>query len=350
MNTSPGLAPFRSHRLREQVVVITGASSGIGRATAHAFARVGSRLVLAARNEHALRDVAGECAIMGSNAIVVPTDVTNARAVAALAEKAANTFGRIDVWINNAGVGLFGPFHKAGIELHQRVVETNLFGAMNGAAAVLPFFLEQRSGVMITNISLGGFAPVPFAAAYTAGKFGLRGFMAALRQELVDEPNVHICAVFPSVIDTPGFQHGANVSDAELSPAWPVFPPGKVAAAIVDIALHPRDELPVGWPARLAKISYGLAPKTTERLIGTVFRRVIKDAPPAPRRTGNLFERSTGLLTPSGGWRSGSSTGNVMRTLAWAGLVGAGGLLLYSQLTKSRRSRAQGHPRQQEWA
>ena len=324
-------APSEHHStksLRQKVVVITGASSGIGRATAHAFARRGAHLVLAARNKQALVEVSEECAGLGADAIVVQTDVTDAEAVAALARQAHDAFGRIDVWINNAGVGLFGPFINAGIEAHRRVVETNLFGAMNGAAAVLPYFLEQHQGVMITNISLGGFSPVPFAAAYTAGKFGLRGFMAGLRQELADEGGVHICSVFPAVIDTPGFQHGSNVSDAALTPGALIFPPEKVAAAMVQLALHPRDELPVGWPAYLARIGYGLAPRTTERLLGFGFRRVIKNSPPEPRRLGNLFEPSRGRMTPTGGWRRPSRARTLGRTAVWAGLLGTGALLL----------------------
>lgn len=318
----------RAKSLHQKVVVITGASSGIGRATAQAFARRGARLVLAARNKQALIDVSAECADLGAVAIVVPTDVTDADAVAALARQAHEAFGRIDVWINNAGVGLFGPFSNAGIEAHRRVVETNLFGAMNGVAAVLPYFLEQHHGVMITNISLGGFAPVPFAAAYTASKFGLRGFMAGLRQELAEERDVRICSVFPAVIDTPGFQHGSNVSDAALKPGPLLFPPEKVAAAMVRLALHPRDELPVGWPAHLARIGYGLAPRTTERVLGFGFRRVIKNSPPEPRRLGNLFEPSRGRLAPSGGWRRPSATRTLGQAAVWASLLGTGALLV----------------------
>jgi short-subunit dehydrogenase len=325
------------HPLRGRVVVITGASSGIGRATAHAFAEHGARLVLAARNEQALHDVCGECVVRGAHALVVPTDVSDSTATTELARKASEAFGRIDVWINNAGVGLFGPFTHASIEAHRRVVETNLFGAMNGAAAVLPYFLEQHSGVLITNISLGGFAPVPFAAAYTAGKFGLRGFMASLRQELAHEPKIRICSIFPSVVDTPGFEHGANVSDAELTPGAPIFPPERIAEAMVALALRPRDETPVGWPAHLARMSYGAAPLLTERATGLILRHVIKSAPPAPRRFGNLFEPSRGLLAPRGGWRRPESQRKIAaRSAAWAGLLGAGGAIMIATLLNAK--------------
>jgi short-subunit dehydrogenase len=259
-----------------------------------------------------------------------------------LARRTVEAFGRIDVWINNAGVGLFGPFTHASIDAHRRVVEINLFGAMNGAAAALPYFLEQHSGVFITNISIGGFVPVPFAAAYTAGKFGLRGFMAGLRQELVHEANIHVCSIFPAVIDTPGFQHGANVSDAELKPSPPIFPPEKVAAAMVNLALHPRAETSVGWPVPFARLGYGVAPLFTERLIGLVFRTFLKRAPSAPRRLGNLMEPSKGLMAPRGGWlRPASPRQRTVRTIAVASLAGAGGAIVLARLLRSNGSSSQ---------
>jgi short-subunit dehydrogenase len=330
--------PTRSsdRRLRDRVVVITGASSGIGRATARAFADEGARLVLAARNDEPLNDTCGECVRRGAHAIAVPTDVSDAAAMIELARRTVEAFGRIDVWINNAGVGLFGPFTHASIDAHRRVVEINLFGAMNGAAAALPYFLEQHSGIFITNISIGGFVPVPFAAAYTAGKFGLRGFMASLRQELVNETDIHVCSIFPAVVDTPGFQHGANVSDAELKPAPPIFPPEKVAAAMVKLALHPRAETSVGWPVPFARLGYGVVPLFTETVMGLVFRTILKRAPRAPRRLGNLVEPSQGLMAPRGGWlRPASPRQRTARTIAVATLVGAGGAIVLARLLRS---------------
>ena len=202
----------RSQEFRNLSVVITGGSSGIGRATALAFAARGASIVLAARRDDILHEVAKECAALGGMAFVVPTDVTDPNAVISLATQAEQTLGRIDVWINNAGTGVFGPYTAADAALHRRTIEVNLFGSMNGATAVLPIFLRQRRGILINNISLGGWVPTPYAAAYTASKFGLRGFTASLRQELGAHPNIHACAVFPSMVDTPGFLHGANVS------------------------------------------------------------------------------------------------------------------------------------------
>jgi len=283
-------------------VVITGASSGIGRATALAFARHGARVVLAARRVDALEQVAADCRTLGARVLVQPTDVTDATAMAKLARLAYETFGDIDVWINNAGVGLLGAFSAADIATQRRVVEINLHGTMNGAAAVLPYFLRQRRGVLITNISVGGLTPVPFASAYTASKFGMRGFMASLRQELAEYPDVHACSVFPACIDTPGYQHGANVSGVKLRPSQPIFAAEAVAEAFVRLAVRPRAEVTVGWTARLAKIGYGVAPVTTERVMGASLRRYLRNSPPAPRTAGNLWEPVASGIGSSGGW------------------------------------------------
>lgn len=277
--------------LQGAVVVIAGASSGIGRATAQGFARQGARLVLAARREGLLEEVAQECRALGAEAMAAPTDVTDAGAVRRLADRAVEAFGGIDVWVNNAGVGAVGRFEETPVEAHRRVIETNLLGPLHGAHAVLPIFLRQGHGVLINTISVGAYAPAPYAAAYAASKFGLEGLVESLRAELGDEPGIHVCGVYPSFTDTPGMMHGANYTGHALEPEGPIYDdPEDVAETIVALALRPRSRVTVGALAKLALLGHAVAPRVMEAVAGYGARRHFSRTPPAPVSDGNLFE------------------------------------------------------------
>jgi short-subunit dehydrogenase len=292
--------------LSNAVVVITGASSGIGQATAEAFACHGSRLVLAARNLDALEEVAEACRRLGGEAIAVQTDVTDPRAVQALAEKAMS-FGKVDVWISNAGVGAVGRFHETPIEAHEQVVRINLLGHMNDAYAVLPIFLKQKHGIFINMISLGGFAAAPFATAYSASKFGLRGFAEALRAELANEPHIHVCDIYPAFVDTPGLRHGANYVGREITAPPPVLNARRVAHAIVDIALSPRPTTTVGAVTNLTRLAHLLAPNLAARALGRFMDSYFRRAPRVAFSSGNLHEPPAVAGGIDGGFRSPGS-------------------------------------------
>jgi NAD(P)-dependent dehydrogenase (short-subunit alcohol dehydrogenase family) len=173
---------------------------------------------------------------------------------------------------------------------------------MNGAYAALGVFLRRGRGILINNISLGGWAPTPFAAAYTASKFGLRGFSASLRQELAAYPDIHVCSVFPSMIDTPGFVHGANMSGRNLDPGPLLYRPDDVAETFLQLMRSPRDEVAVGWPARLGQISYAIAPRPTEQMLGAAFRFLLSRAKATACSEGTMLEPADIGTTASGGW------------------------------------------------
>lgn len=289
-----------SHLPSFPVVVITGASSGIGRATALAFARKRARVVLAARDAQALELVAAQCARLGAQALVVPTDVTDAKAVRALAAAALRRFGGIDVWVNNVGVGAVGRFESTPMEAHRRVVESNLLGHMHGAHAVLPHFRGRGSGVLINMISLGGWVPTPYAGAYSASKFGLRGWSAALRAELADQPGVHVCDVVPFFVDTPGLRHSANFTGRRLPMPPGATDPDAVAATVVRLARRPRPTAWLGAPSLPGRMAHAAAPGLFGRFSKWIADRALSKAERAPISQGNLFDASRHHAVHSG--------------------------------------------------
>lgn len=284
-----------------QVVVITGASSGIGHATALAFARQGAFLVLAGRNADTLAPVAMACRQAGAGAALgVPTDVTDAQAVQALAEAALSHHGRIDVWLNCVGVGAVGRFDETPLASHRRVVESNLIGHLHGAHVALKHFRERGRGTLINMISMGGWVPAPFAAAYTASKFGLRGLSESLRAEVADLPDVHVCDVAPTFVDSPGLSHGANYTGRNLQPRIPVLDPERVARTIVALADRPRPVTWMGLGARPARLAHALAPQWVAAAMRWVTDRALRSARPVAKSDGNLFEPSRGTAIDGG--------------------------------------------------
>ncbi|WP_205123539.1 SDR family NAD(P)-dependent oxidoreductase [Cognatilysobacter lacus] len=269
-----------------RTVVITGASSGLGRGVALALAAEGCNLVLAARRARLLEQLAEEC----GNAIAVSCDVGDPNAVEKLAAAAIAKFNRIDVWINNAGVAALGPFERIPLEDHLRVMQTNLGGAIAGSHAAISHFRKAGGGTLINIAAMLGRTPAPYYASYCATKYGIVGLCDALRQELVaqDATGIHVCAVLPMAADTPLYDHAANYTGHTLQP-FPITDADEVVAAIVGLVNEPQDELSIGMSATAAGIAERLAQTLTHGMTGAMTQLAqMETAPEAPEQAGNL--------------------------------------------------------------
>lgn len=294
-------------KLNGTVVVLTGASSGVGRAAALAFASKGARVVVSARRAELLDSLVVDCERAGGEALAVRTDVAREEDVDALAEAALLRFGRVDVWINNAGLAVFGPFEKTTMRDHLRVIEIDLFGAFYGSRAAMRIFKQQGKGVLINMGSLDSRLSEPYMASYAAAKHGISGLGKSLRQELTlaGLHDVHVCTVMPETIDTPFFQHAGNYTGRAAKAMPPVLSPERVARAYVRLAEHPRREVFVGLAARQFWVQYLLAPGLTERLFAVMADRLqLSTDQPQPPTPGSLYEPMHDGPRISGGWKT----------------------------------------------
>jgi NAD(P)-dependent dehydrogenase (short-subunit alcohol dehydrogenase family) len=275
-------------RLQGKVVVITGASGGIGKATALEFASLGCRLVLAARRVPALEETAALCRARGGTALVIGTDVTVDADLERLRDAALAEWGRIDVWVNNAGTTYFARLDEGDLRAHRRVIDTNLIGAMVAARCLLPVFRQQRAGTLINVGSVLSQLGQPFVPTYVVSKFGLRGLSEAVRADVADIPGIQVSTVLPYAVDTPHFQDAANVTGKRAHAMQPVQEPEAVARAIVDVAARPRRQRYVPRYIVAGVALHWLWPDATERVLQHALRSFHLVGRQAPTE-GNLF-------------------------------------------------------------
>lgn len=225
--------------LSEQVVVITGASSGIGRLAARDFAARGARVVVTARRADALLGLVREIRREGGQALAVPGDVTTPGHLRAVASAAVERFGRIDTWINNASVFIQGGVEEIELDEYRRVIDVNLLGLIDGTQAALDVMLRQRAGTIIQVSSVMGLRGAPFASAYSAAKAGVDGFSDALRAELIGT-GVSVATLYPPTMDTPIYHHARGKWGTIPKPPPPVETPEKAVRVLASLAERPK--------------------------------------------------------------------------------------------------------------
>ncbi len=290
--------------IADQVVVITGASSGIGREAARRFARRGARVVLVARGWEALQAAAEEAQREGGPVLTVAADVADWAQVRQVAARAVEAFGRIDTWVNNAAVTVYGTFEQIPVEEFRRVVEVVLMGHVHGAKAALPY-LKQAGGTLIGIGSIVSLVPVPLQTPYTAAKWALKGFYDALRLEQERQcTGARVSLIMPSSVDTPLFRNAKSHLGVEPGPMPPVYEPQTVADAILYAAVHPAPDLALGAGAILAGLQRPSAWAAEGVMRRLAFTRQLTDMPERPTAPNNLWQPVPGRGMVHGGFEA----------------------------------------------
>jgi NAD(P)-dependent dehydrogenase (short-subunit alcohol dehydrogenase family) len=270
-----------------RVVVVTGASSGIGLASALAAAERGDHVVLLARGAEALEDAAQQCRAAGAaSALPLPTDVADDAAVRAAFAEVAAQLGPVDAVVHSAGLVAYGRLEEVPVEIFDRVVATNLLGSVNIARAVLPQMRERNAGTLVLIGSLIGYLAPPYMSAYAVSKWGVRGLARLLQVENVDRDGVHVCHLSPGGVDTPIYLQAANYLGWVGRPPPPVVSPERVARAALRLLDHPRPRIQVGPANWLTMAGFTLAPAVFDRIVTPLFvvgatdvRRAAVDVP-----------------------------------------------------------------------
>jgi short-subunit dehydrogenase len=325
-------------KLKNLVVVITGASSGIGRATALKLAKKGSNLVLAARRKKALEDLAYECVKLGGKAIAVSTDVSEEAEIKILIDKAITEYGKIDVWINNAAVTVLGRLEDIPSEDLKKVLDTNLLGYAYGAKHIVPHFKDNRQGILINVGSVASIAGEPFAIPYSMTQFGIRGLSLSLAEELSDIEGIHICNIIPDTTDTPIYNQAANYMGKRIVAPGNPLSPHIVADQIVKLILKPKAETFIERKKRFSKLFRFLGRKRFNKdyreavLTGHFSLEDTKDT------KGNLYESNERCATISGGWEIDRPSRKIPGSVLFGSVVFTWVALLFTLLMGKKKA------------
>lgn len=284
--------------LLEQVIVITGATSGIGLSTARAASARGAAVVLAARNEQALKTVCSDLTSKGGKAHYVVADVGVQADVERIALEAVKRFGGFDTWVNNAGVAIFGDLTEITIEDQRRLFETNYWGVVYGSLAAVDHLRRKTGGGAVINVgSVLDEMPVPMLGAYAASKAAMKGFTRALRIDLIRaRAPVSLTLIRPSAIDTPYKDHARNYTQMAMHNPPPVYATPLVAQMILHAAEHPSRDLSVGGGGAALAFLASLNPLISERIIARLAPMMLRDSKTVePKRASNLHQAGQDL-------------------------------------------------------
>lgn len=277
---------------KPEVVVITGASAGVGRATAHRFAKDGARVALLARDNPALEHAANEVRELGGVALPIAVDVSDAAQVEAAAERIEQELGPIDIWINSAMATVFAPVSEIPAEEFRRATEVTYLGTVHGTLAALKRMRSRNRGSIVQVGSALAYRAIPLQAPYCAAKFAIRGFTDALRVELLhDRSKVHVTMVQLSAFNTPQFEWARNRLQGRPQPVPPIFQPELAGRGVYWAAHHRRREVCVGFPAVKAIAINKWFPSLVDRVLARKGYQGQVDMEPVPEeRPDNLFD------------------------------------------------------------
>jgi len=287
---------------KNEVVVITGASAGVGRATARAFGRAGASVGLIARDEQRLEAARKEIEDLGGRALVLPADVADSRAVEAAAERVERELGPIDIWINNAMTTVFSPFDKITPDEFRRATEVTYLGYVYGTMAALKRMKLRDRGVIVQVGSALAHRSIPLQSAYCGAKHAIVGFTDSLRSELLhDDSNVKLTVVNLPALNTPQFEWSRSRLPRQPQPVPPIFQPEVAADAIVWASRHPKREVNVGFPTEVAILAQKIAPGVADRYLAhSGYESQQTDEPIQPDRRDNLFRPVPGAFGAHG--------------------------------------------------
>ena len=277
---------------KPEVVVITGASAGVGRATAQRFAKDGARVALLARDNPALEHAANEVRELGGTALPIALDVSDAAQVEAAAERIEQELGPIDIWINSAMATVFAPVSEMAAEEFRRATEVTYLGTVHGTLAALKRMRSRNRGCIVQVGSALAYRAIPLQSAYCGAKFAIRGFTDALRVELLhDRSKVHVTMVQLSAFNTPQFEWARNRLNGRPQPVPPIFQPELAARGVHWAAHHRRREVCVGFPAVKAIAINKWFPSLVDRVLARKGYQGQVDHEPVPEeRPDNLFD------------------------------------------------------------